>query len=149
VGLSLLATVCTCGRGKPTTLAPLTIAQINPAPIWQLWGQRALDCARSLKEHAGDSVHYRMVHDSVDVTQFVWIVVASEQPDGGFPCRTSASDSLGSCAGQFRGPDSILISGQRLGYQPVIAHEILHWAVESDRENEWRHGPPWGLCEYF
>jgi hypothetical protein len=146
VGLSLLATVCTCSPGRPNTIAPLTIAQINPAPIWQLWGQRALDCAQTFAKRA-DVVTYTILHDSVDVSRFVWLVVATERPDGGFPCRIGGKP--GYCAGQFRAPDSILISVQRLEYRVVIAHEILHWAIDNPLEAEAEHGAPWGLCDYF
>lgn len=148
VGAILWATTCTsCGHG-PAAPIPLNIARINPAPMWQIWGQRAIDCAHELAAHS-DSAPFRMVHDSVDVQSLVWIAVMTEQSDGGFPCKGIGSGKLASCDGQFRAPDSVLISAQRLEEKSVIAHEILHWAVESPGELQWRHGPPWGICEYY
>lgn len=115
--------------------------------MWQLWGQRAIDCARALA--VVDSLRsFTVVHDTLNVQDFKWIIVATEQTDGGFPCR-NGNGEIGSCAGMFRHPDSVLISAPRLGWSAIVAHEVLHWAVESPGERGWHHGPPWGLCEYF
>lgn len=141
----LFFTTC-CSHGPHNEVIALNTARISPSPTWQLVADRAIGCAKAV--HA-DSSSYTMIHDSVDVDSLVWIAVATEQPDGGFPCR-KPDGSVSSCVGQFRAPDSVLISSQRLNAREVIAHEILHWAVESAGEKNWgTHGPPWGLCDYF
>ena len=145
IGLSLLAATCgSCARSH--RLPEIAVSQINPAPIWQLWGQRAIDCARAVSR-ADSGNTFVVVHDSVNIYDLVWILVATEQTDGGFPCRNGVG-KVGSCAGLFRQPDSILIAAPRHGWSTVVAHEVLHWAVESVGEREWYHGLPWGLCEY-
>lgn len=120
---------------------PLVVARFNPPPSYQLWAQDAIDCARILKQR--DSLlAYTVVHDSVDVRLFTWLLVATEQPNGGFPCN------IGLCAGRFVLPDTIMISSQLITRRWVIAHEVLHWAVDNAHELEREHGLPWGVCEF-
>lgn len=125
-----------------TTPSPLRTAQINPPGIYQTWGQAAINCAVDLK--AKDStVAYTIEHDSLDINNLNWFIVATEDSNGGFNCRVK------SCAGEFFPPDTILLSAQFIMAEWTVKHEVMHWAVKSNTESQIPHELPWGLCEYL
>ena len=128
------------------TPIPLTVAEFTPGPLYQVWAQDVIDCAKSFKDSTPNAP-YRVVHDSVNVRDFVWLAVVTENSDGGFPCWIEGK--VQSCAGRQDGADTILISSQFLERRWVVKHEVLHWAVESPNELKARHGFPWGLCEFW
>jgi len=145
-----LAWLGACGAcfafAKRDPVIPLTVARITPGPVYQMWAQDAINCAKAVKETTPDAP-FRVVQDSVNVLDLVWLVVATESRDGGFPCWIDGK--LGACAGRQDGADTILVSSQYLERRWVIKHEILHWAVENPNETKAQHGVPWGLCEFL
>jgi len=139
--LTVLLASCVFLRRVPPVIE-LPIVSFDPPFQYQFWAQAAIDCARVLKEKAPE-LPFTVVHDSVDVRQFVWAAVATESGDGAFPCAQA-----GRCAGRFDPPDTVLISSQLLTRSWVVKHEILHWAVESATETQLKHDLPWGMCEF-
>ncbi len=133
----------TCKPAVETPI-PINVAVFNPPPVYQMWAQRAITCAYYLERTADSTAVFHVVHDSIDISKLIWIAVLTEDDDGGYRCKVARR-----CAGEFVKPDTIYISGQRLNEPDVIAHEALHWAVESPGEVNIHHGPPWGLCEFI
>jgi len=122
---------------------PLDIAVYNPPAMYQRWSDQAMGCVQALADGTTMVLPFEIEHNQVDVNQFIWIAVMTEQEDGGFPCA-----KVKSCAGRFNPPDTIYISGQFIQTAWVIKHEIMHYIIKSKGEQKMFHGPPWGLCEY-
>lgn len=142
--LTLALTGCPLIQHRPPMIVPSSLATYSPPPMYQLWADQVVRCAKELKD-VNPTLSFRIVRDSVNVDRVVWEAVATENSDGGFPCR------VGRCVGLASSGtvDTIAISSQYL-YRPwVIKHEVLHIAVEKSTEVQAKHGLPWGLCEFF
>jgi len=141
---SVLALLACSPRPIAQEPIPVSVAVFVAPPIYQVWAQRAVTCAAVLEKNADSTgAPFHVIHETIDVSQFVWIAILTEEPDGTFPCHG------GRCFGRFVEPDSIFVSGQRVNDPATIGHEVLHYAVESQGEASNKHGPPWGLCEYI
>lgn len=139
--LLLFAVACTaCSlfiRHAPEN--PLGIVTFAPPPFYQRWAEQALACAKHLKAD-NPTLDFTIVHDTIDVTQFVWAAVATEQGDGGFPCRIAGAP--GSCIGRFDLPDTVLISSQLVTRPWVVKHELLHWRCRTRTSSKPSMGCP-------
>lgn len=113
-----LAVSCVFLQHAPLT-ENLSVVRYNAIPEYQVWAQAALDCSRVLKQR-NPALPFEIVHDSVDVNNFVWLAVATEVPGGGFPCRSK----VGSCYG-ISGGDTIMVSSWHVAHSWVIKHELM------------------------
>jgi hypothetical protein len=143
-GLTLVAG---CARHpSPSALTPPKAFSfgIIPNPIYQLWLVQVQACALSAAQFDSSFWIERRL-DSIEEIQ--WRAVPTESLDATF------LSSLGYVRGMRTGPagaDTIFLSGQLLGSERLVKHELLHVIVASPAEStSITHGRPWGLCEYL
>lgn len=135
---------CTLFKARVEPVA-LNIATFDPPVVYQRWADQAMACVQAMADGTTTVLPFEIEHNAVNVNQFTWIAVLTEQSDGGFPCEAPAN----SCAGKFNYPDTVYISGQYIQTPWVIKHEVMHYIVKSKGEKNLTHGPPWGLCEFL